>query len=218
MANIITTSDWSGALSRAVGALREGDPVAIPTETVYGLAADATNGEAVAKVFSMKGRPSFNPLICHVDGMVMAEEFGLMNELAQRLANAFWPGPLTIVVPLHSRSKAHELVTANLGTIALRCPAGFSRKIISALGRPLAAPSANRSGRISPTIAAHVRDEYVDEDLLIVDGGPCEIGLESTIIKVDGEHLTLLRHGAITADAIQQAIGIVEISNDLISF
>ncbi len=198
-----------GDLGRAVAALREGKPVAIPTETVYGLAGDATNGEAVARIFEMKGRPSFNPLICHVDGLVMAGEFGLMNDLAARLAAEFWPGPLTIVVPTRPRSGLSELVTAGLGTVGLRCPRGLARQIISALGRPLAAPSANRSGRISPTTADHVAREYEGEELLIVDGGACEVGLESTIIKVIDDEITLLRPGAITAEDLEAATGIV---------
>jgi L-threonylcarbamoyladenylate synthase len=204
MAYILSTNERAEALSQTVAALRNGETVAIPTETVYGLAADATNGLAVAKIFAQKDRPSFNPLICHVDGMVMAEENGLMNDLASRLAKAFWPGPLTLVVPLHSHSKLHDLVTAGLGTVGLRCPKGFSRQIISAFGRPLAAPSANRSGRISPTTAAHVANEYPNEPLLIVDDGPCEVGLESTIVKVDGDHLTLLRPGAISIEALEE--------------
>ncbi len=203
MANSVSTNDWSDSLNKAVAALQSGAPVAIPTETVYGLAADATNGEAVAKIFAMKGRPNFNPLICHVDGQIMAEEYGLMNDLASRLAAAFWPGPLTIIVPLQSDSKLHDLVTAGLGSVGLRCPKGFSRQIISALGKPLAAPSANKSGKISPTQAAHVLEEYHDEELLIVDDGPCEVGLESTIVKIDGNHVTLLRSGAVSVEAIE---------------
>lgn len=195
-------------LGEAVAELRRGEPVAIPTETVYGLAADATNGEAVARVFQMKGRPSFNPLICHVDGLVMAHELGLLETPALALTQAFWPGPLTIVVPSREEGGLSDLVTAGLGTVGLRCPAGFAREIISALGRPVAAPSANRSGRISPTTAQHVADEYEDEDLLIIDGGACPVGVESTIVKVTGNKLTLLRPGAITAEELETVTGI----------
>lgn len=204
MANSVSTANWSQTLSMAVATLRDGETVVIPTETVYGLAADATNGEAVAKIFAMKGRPSFNPLICHVDGQIMAETYGLMNDMASRLAASFWPGPLTIVVPLNANSKIHDLVTAGLGSVGLRCPTGFSREIISALGKPLAAPSANKSGKISPTLAAHVIEEYEGEDLLVIDGGPCVVGLESTIVKVDGENLTLLRSGSVTSEELEE--------------
>lgn len=192
-------------LGEAVAELRRGKPVAIPTETVYGLAADATNGEAVARIFQMKGRPGFNPLICHVDGLVMAHGIGLLEAPALALAQAFWPGPLTIVVPARTESGLSDLVTAGLATVGLRCPAGFAREIISALGRPLAAPSANRSGRISPTTADHVAAEYEGRDLLIIDGGACPVGLESTIVKVTDNTLTLLRPGAITAEEIEAA-------------
>ncbi|MGB7337174.1 MAG: L-threonylcarbamoyladenylate synthase [Salaquimonas sp.] len=207
MTQTVSTKQSANALSEAVSVLRAGLPVAIPTETVYGLAADATNGAAVARIFSMKGRPSFNPLICHVDGQVMAEEYGLMNRLASRLAAKFWPGPLTIVVPLHSQSLLHDLVTAGLGTVGLRCPKGFSRQIISAFGRPLAAPSANKSGRISTTTAEHVAAEYGAEELLIIDDGPCPVGLESTIVKIDGDHVTLLRSGAVGVAEIEAISG-----------
>ncbi len=207
MTRIISTNDWPQALSAGVAELRHGKLIAIPTETVYGLAADATNGEAVAEIFALKGRPSFNPLICHVDGMVMAEEYGLMNEFAHRLAKAFWPGPLTLVVPLVENSNLHDLVTAGLGTVGLRCPQGLARQIISALGKPVAAPSANRSGKISPTSADHVAKEFAGSDLLIIDGGPSAVGLESTIVKIDGDKLTLLRSGAVTREEIETVSG-----------
>jgi len=202
-------SDRSTALNAAVADLRAGLPVAIPTETVYGLAADATDGKAVARVFQLKGRPEFNPLICHVDGLVMAHEFGLMNDVAIQLAMQFWPGPLTLVVPLKSDTLLNDLVTAGLGTIGLRCPKGLARDIISALGKPLAAPSANKSGRVSPTTARHVADEYDAEALTIIDGGPCPVGLESTIVKVLEGKIVLLRHGAISAQEIEAVTGIL---------
>ncbi len=208
MPTIVAVKSADNPLGRAVRDLRAGKPVAIPTETVYGLAADATNGEAVARVFAMKGRPSFNPLICHVDGLVMAHEVGLIEPAALELANAFWPGPLTMVVPARRESGLSELVTAGLGTVGLRCPAGFARDIISALGRPLAAPSANRSGRISPTSAGHVAGEYEGEELLVIDGGPCPVGVESTIVKITGNTITLLRPGAVTAGEIEAVTGI----------
>jgi L-threonylcarbamoyladenylate synthase len=209
MPAIFSATYRSDALNAAVADLRAGKPVAIPTETVYGLAADATNGEAVARIYQMKGRPQFNPLICHVDGLVMAQEYGLLNDLAIRLASELWPGPLTIVVPARRGTPLSELVTAGLATVGLRCPKGLARQIISAFGKPLAAPSANRSGRVSPTTAAHVAEEYDDATLTIIDGGPCEVGLESTIVKVLEGRIVLLRHGAITAEEIETVTGIV---------
>jgi L-threonylcarbamoyladenylate synthase len=212
MTEIVQTSNWSDALSRAVRALARGELVAIPTETVYGLAADAKNGEAVARIFQTKGRPEFNPLICHVDGMVMAEQYGILPEAAHRLAARFWPGPLTLVVTARKDSGLSGLVTAGLDTVGLRCPKGIAREIISALGRPLAAPSANRSGRISPTSAEHVAAEFSksgnENPLLVVDGGPCPVGLESTIVKISGDRLTLLRPGAIGVAEIEEASGL----------
>ena len=207
MPEIISANHSTDALNRAIARLRAGELVAIPTETVYGLAADATNGEAVAKIFATKQRPSFNPLICHVDGVVMAQEYGKFGTVAERLANTFWPGPLTLVVPVRADSGIHDLVTAGLGSVGLRCPRGFSRQVISAFGRPLAAPSANRSGRISPTTAQHVAEEFSGEDLLILDAGACEAGLESTIVKIDGNRLYLLRPGVITAEEIAEVAG-----------
>lgn len=208
MIKIVSAINKENATKEAISELAKGNTVAIPTETVYGLAADATNGTAIAKIFQQKNRPSFNPLICHVDGLKMAEQFGEMNDVAKRLINAFWPGPLTLVVPLAENSKAHELVTAGLGTIGLRCPNGLSREIISKFGKPLAAPSANRSGRISPTSAGHVASEFENLDLLIIDDGPCSVGLESTILKIDGQVLTLLRSGGVSKEQIEEVSGL----------
>jgi L-threonylcarbamoyladenylate synthase len=208
MPTIISAQNEGAAISAAVARLREGRAVAIPTETVYGLAADATDGEAVASIFQLKGRPSFNPLICHVDGLLMADELGKLSPVARRLATQFWPGPLTLVVPCRQDSGVHDLVTAGLGTVGLRCPKGIARQIISALGRPLAAPSANRSGRISPTTAKHVAEEFADTDLLIIDQGSSPVGVESTIVRVDGEMLTQLRPGAITSAEIEAVAGV----------
>ncbi|MCB1423291.1 MAG: threonylcarbamoyl-AMP synthase [Nitratireductor sp.] len=207
MPEIIIANHSTDALNRAIGKLRAGELVAIPTETVYGLAADATSGEAVAKIFATKQRPSFNPLICHVDGVVMAQQYGKFDMIAERLANTFWPGPLTLILPLVPESGIHDLVTAGLDSIGLRCPRGFSRQVISAFGRPLAAPSANRSGRISPTTAQHVAADFAGTDLLILDAGACEAGLESTIVKIDGNRLILLRPGVITAEEIADVAG-----------
>ncbi|MEM7462795.1 MAG: L-threonylcarbamoyladenylate synthase [Pseudomonadota bacterium] len=204
----VTADNWAIAVDEAVNALAAGNYVAIPTETVYGLAADATNGTAVAKIFELKNRPHFNPLICHVSDLDMAERYGLLNQTCRVLAEKFWPGPLTIVIPVNPSGGVHELVIAGLETIGLRCPSGISRRIIEGFGKPLAAPSANKSGRISPTTAQHVADEFHDQDLLIVDGGACEVGIESTIVKVEADRLVLLRPGAITAEEIQLVTGL----------
>lgn len=204
MTKIVSANNKQYAIEEAISQLAKGNAVAIPTETVYGLAADATNGVSIAKIFQLKNRPSFNPLICHVDGIEMAAEFGKINTVAKKLMDAFWPGPLTLVLPIAETSKAHDLVTAGLGSIGLRCPNGISSEIITKFGKPLAAPSANRSGRISPTSATHVEGEFTNSDLLIVDDGPCSVGLESTILKIDGDVLTLLRTGGISKQQIEQ--------------
>ncbi|PSJ61468.1 threonylcarbamoyl-AMP synthase [Mesorhizobium soli] len=195
------------AMERALALLAAGEVVAIPTETVYGLAGDATNGQAVARIFETKGRPHFNPLIAHVASMAMAETIAEFDPLSRRLAEAFWPGPLTLVLPHRAGSNIHPLVTAGLDTIALRMPRGFGSDLIAALGRPLAAPSANSSGKISGTTA-----EAVDADLggrikLVVDGGATQVGLESTIVKAEDGELRLLRPGGISAEEIEAVAG-----------
>ena len=194
-----------GDLTPAIEALERGELVAMPTETVYGLAGDATNGMAVARIYEMKGRPQFNPLIAHVGSLSMARRHGVFGDTAERLATAFWPGPLTLVLAKQPDSAVHDLATAGLATIALRMPRGPAREIIASFGRPIAAPSANRSGRVSPTSAQHVAEEFGDSDLLILDNGPCPVGLESTIVKVLPDSLVLLRPGAIT-DAEMSAV------------
>lgn len=195
------------ALREARAALLAGEVVAIPTETVYGLAADATNGQAVARIFESKQRPSFNPLICHVTGIAMAERFASFDPLSRKLADAFWPGALTLVLPLRDDHAIHPLVTAGLDTVAVRAPQGFGAELIAAVGRPLAAPSANRSGRISPTTAQAVADSLGDAIPLVIDGGPTAVGVESTIVKVDGETVLLLRPGGVAAEEIEAVVG-----------
>ena len=195
------------AAERALALLEAGEVVAIPTETVYGLAGDAANGTAVARIFEAKGRPRFNPLIAHVCDLAMAERIGVFDPLSRRLAEKFWPGPLTLVVPLRPGADIHPLVTAGLETIALRMPRGFGAELIARFGRPLAAPSANASGRISPTSAAAVAASLGDRIKLVVDGGATTVGLESTIVKVEGGHVRLLRPGGVTADDIEAATG-----------
>nr|WP_223478444.1 L-threonylcarbamoyladenylate synthase [Oricola indica] len=195
------------ALREARAALLAGEVVAIPTETVYGLAADATNGPAVARIFESKQRPSFNPLICHVTGIAMAKRFASFDPLSRKLADAFWPGALTLVLPLRDDHAIHPLVTAGLDTVAVRAPQGFGAELIAAVGRPLAAPSANRSGRISPTTAQAVADSLGDAIPLVIDGGPTAVGVESTIVKVDGETVRLLRPGGVAAEEIEAVVG-----------
>ena len=195
-------------VERAASFIIAGDLVAIPTETVYGLAADATNDRAVAKIFEAKGRPSFNPLIVHVADLDMARRYADFPPLAEKLARAFWPGPLTLVLPRKKDCGLSLLVSAGLETVALRAPKSLiARQIIEKSGRPLAAPSANRSGSISPTQAEHVRDSLGRRVRLIFDGGACSVGIESTIIKVDGDRAVLLRPGGLPRADIERIVG-----------
>jgi L-threonylcarbamoyladenylate synthase len=204
LATILKTDDR--AVRTAASALAEGKLVAIPTETVYGLAADATNGDAVAGIFEAKGRPHFNPLICHVSDIDMAERYAVIDPLSRRLMQAFWPGPLTLVLPLKHDTAIHPLVAAGLDTIALRMPRGVAGSIIAALGHPLAAPSANTSGQISGTSAEAVNEDLGARISFILDAGPSEVGLESTIVKVDGTRVALLRPGGLAAEDIESVI------------
>lgn len=191
------------AIAEAARLIRAGWPVAAPTETVYGLAADATSGEAVARIYAAKGRPSCNPLIVHVDSLEGAEHLARFDERARALARTFWPGPLTLVLPRREGSGLAGAVSAGLPTVALRMPANETmRALIAAAGRPLAAPSANRSGGISPTTAAHVRSSLGGQVPLILDAGPTERGLESTIVAVEPAGLRLLRPGPIPRERL----------------
>ena len=186
------------SLAQAAALIRAGQPVAVPTETVYGLAADATNGEAVARIYAAKGRPSFNPLIVHVPDLAAAEALGEFNKSAHELATRYWPGPLTLVVPMRGDAPIASLATAGLPTVALRVPAHPAMQaLLKATGRPLAAPSANASGRISPTRAEHVLASLGGRIPLILDAGATERGIESTIVAASGEQLRLLRPGPI---------------------
>ncbi len=195
-------------IKRAAEAILAGELVAMPTETVYGLAADATNERAVARIFEAKGRPSFNPLIVHVADVAMARRLVELPPLAGKLAAAFWPGPLTLVLPRKAASGVSLLASAGLDTIGVRAPdSPVAQALIRTSGRPLAAPSANRSGSISPTRAEHVRESLGDRDLLILDGGSCAVGIESTIVKVVGERLILLRPGGLPRDTIEKIAG-----------
>lgn len=195
------------ALEAAVAALSHGEPVAIPTETVYGLAGDATNAYAISNIYEKKGRPRFNPLICHMSDLAMAEQYGEFDALSRKLALAFWPGPLTLIVPLKPGSEIHPLATAGLSTVGIRVPAGFAGKLIARFGKPLAAPSANTSGRISPTSAMDVEDDLGQKLRVILDGGPTRVGVESTIVKSDEAGLHLLRPGGLSVEDIERVAG-----------
>jgi L-threonylcarbamoyladenylate synthase len=193
-----------------------GEPVAVATETVYGLAADATNAEAIARIYEAKGRPGFNPLIVHVPDLAAAERLGAFDDAARALAKAHWPGPLTLVVPLREDSGIAGLVTAGLPTIGLRVPSHPAmRALLRAAGRPLAAPSANASGSISPTRAEHVVKSLGGRIALILDAGPTERGLESTIVAATGGPLRLLRPGPIELQAIAASSSTVEAPGQL---
>jgi L-threonylcarbamoyladenylate synthase len=182
--------------------------VACPTETVYGLGANALDATAIAKVFAAKERPRFNPLIVHVLGLEQAETYAAVNDTARKLIRAFWPGPLSLVLPRKKGCAIADLVSAGLDTIALRAPSNrIARALLEAVKLPIAAPSANRSGRISPTTAAHVEAELGRVPAMILDGGPCALGLESTVIGVDGDNVTLLRLGALPREKIETMLG-----------
>ena len=197
------------AVMLAADALERGRLVAIPTETVYGLAADASDPRAVARVFAAKGRPSFNPLISHVASPAMAREEGELDERAVTLIDAFWPGPLTIVVPVAPTGRTSELARAGLATIGLRMPSHpLAQTLLERFGGPISAPSANPSGRLSPTRAMDVATELGDAVAVILDGGECPAGIESTIVSVlPGEPVRLLRPGAIGRGDIEALIG-----------
>lgn len=196
------------AIAAATDLLRGGQIVAIPTETVYGLAADASNADAVAKIYAAKGRPDFNPLIVHVPDKEAAEKLAVFDELADRLAAAFWPGAVTLVLALREGALVAKAVTAGLPTIAIRCPAHpVMHAVLARSGLNLAAPSANKSGGISPTRAEHVLASLGEAVPLILDGGPCANGLESTIVAVRGNGWQILRPGPVTEDQIAAIAG-----------
>ena len=175
----------ASAIARAAQLLREGELIAFPTETVYGLGGDATSEAAVARIFAAKGRPRFNPLIVHVPGLAEAEPLAVFNERARDAARHFWPGPLSLVLPRRKTGGLSLLASAGLDTVALRAPAHpVAQQLLRAAGIPIAAPSANRSGRVSPTLAAHVAAELGARVALILDGGACPVGLESTILDL----------------------------------
>lgn len=197
-----------GNIAIAAGKLRSGGLVAFPTETVYGLGADATNGEAVARIYEAKGRPRFNPLIVHVRDIAAARKIAALTPMAEHLAAAFWPGPLTLVLARRPETRISELVTAGLDTVAIRVPDHpLAQALIAASDLPLAAPSANRSGHVTATTARHVIDDLEDAVEIVLDGGATTHGLESTILDVTGDIVRLLRPGAVPAETIEAVIG-----------
>jgi L-threonylcarbamoyladenylate synthase len=197
------------AIARAGGLVGEGWPVAVPTETVYGLAADARNAEAVARIYAAKGRPDFNPLIVHVSDLAAAEGLGVFGEVERMLAARFWPGPLTIVVPRTADCPVASIATAGLGTIALRVPRHRAMQaLLAESGAPLAAPSANASGKVSPTKADHVLASLDGRVALVIDDGPTAAGVESTIVRVKDGAVEMLRPGPVTAEMLRDATGL----------
>lgn len=205
-------------ITAACDIIAAGGCVAVPTETVYGLAADATNADGVASIFTAKGRPSFNPLIVHVADIDMARQWVEFGPLAETLATQFWPGALTIVLPRRDNAAGRSIadaVTAGLPTLAVRCPAHpVMRALIHAVGQPLAAPSANRSGTVSPTCAAHVISSLGGRIPMVIDGGQCAQGIESTIVAPGADAITMLRPGQITAEQLHAATGMPVIAHD----
>ena len=196
------------SIAEAAERLRRGGLVAFPTETVYGLGADAGNGRAVAALYAAKGRPRFNPLIVHVADAAAAARYAAFTETANRLAEAFWPGGLTLVLPKAAAGGIAELTTAGLDTVALRAPDHpVARALLAAADVPVAAPSANRSGHVSPTTAAHVAEDLGDRVDVILDGGPTAIGIESTVVDASGVVPTLLRPGAVPRAEIEAVLG-----------
>ena len=209
MAGISTetlAADGTG-IAHATDLLRQGALVAFPTETVYGLGADAGDDRAVARIYEAKGRPSFNPLIVHLADRGAVERLVHWSDAAEAVANAFWPGPLTLVLPLRDGAGVSRLVTAGMDTLAVRMPAApVAQGLLRAFGGPVAAPSANRSGQISPTRAEHVTADLSGRIEAVLDGGPCPVGVESTILGLAGQP-TLLRPGGITREALEEVLG-----------
>ena len=197
-------------IARAAEAIRSGLLVAFPTETVYGLGADATNETAVARIFKTKGRPRFNPLISHVADVEAAFQIGVFSRSARVVAESFWPGPITLVVERAAKCPVAWLTSAGLERIALRVPAHpLAHELLQRAGRPVGAPSANLSGRVSPTRAGHVASELGDAVAMILDGGACEIGLESTVLDLSGDTPLLLRPGAVTREDLEEVTGLL---------
>mgnify|MGYP006277677445 CR=1 FL=1 len=196
------------SLAQAVERLRNGDLAAFPTATIYGRAADATRDEAVARIFAAKQRPQFNPLIAHVADSDAAAQYATIDDRAISLMEVYWPGPLTLVLPRRAGGGLSDLACAGLATVALRCPAHpVAQALLSAFDRPVAAPSANRSGRLSPTTPVHVAESLSDTEVLILAGGKTAVGLESTILDLSGEVPALLRPGSVTLEDLTAVVG-----------
>lgn len=205
-ATIVTANDQS--IAAAADEIKRGGLVAFPTETVYGLGGDATNPDAIARIFATKTRPRFNPLIVHVSDLEQAEHLGMFNDVSRRLAQKFWPGALTMVLQKRDGSSICDLATAGLETIAIRVPNHkVAHRLLTSVNRPLAAPSANRSGSVSPTEADHVAHDFVDHPITIIDGGATSLGLESTVVAVNDDRVSLLRPGAIPRELIESVLG-----------
>lgn len=193
----------------AVDALNAGELVVLPTETVYGIGADARNSEAVARIYAAKGRPSYNPLIIHVASAEIAGRYVIFDDTAKKLAKAFWPGPFTLVLPLNPSGGLSPAVSAGLDTVAVRVPAHpVAQALLQMFDGPISAPSANRSGRISPTTASHAADELGDRVAMILDGGPCDEGVESTIVALCDGYVDILRPGSVTPEEIARVAGL----------
>ena len=200
-------------IARAARILESGGLVAVPTETVYGLAARADSAEAVARIYAAKGRPDFNPLIVHVRGLEQAAQYAEFSLMARALAEAHWPGPLTLVLPRRKEAPVSDLVTAGLPSLAIRVPDHpVALQLLYAVGRPVAAPSANRSGKVSPTTAEHVEAEFGNRLAMILDGGPTRVGLESTVLDLTGERAVLLRPGGITRETLEASLGEIDVA------
>lgn len=203
-----TLSDTPRGLRAAAALLAAGELVAFPTETVYGLGADARRDRAVARIFAAKDRPAFNPLIVHVPDLASAERLAEFDAQSRALAGAFWPGPLTLVLPRRADAEISDLAAAGLPTVAVRAPAHpLAQRLLAAFGGPLAAPSANPSGRVSPTTAGHVRDGLGGRIAAVLDGGACPVGVESTILGFEEGSPVLLRPGGLPAEALEAALG-----------
>lgn len=205
-------------IRKAAERLKEGGLVALPTETVYGLGADATNDRAVASIFAAKGRPVFNPVIVHFSNKEQAAESVVFNDKASHLAELFWPGPLTLILPRQADAKISLLCSAGLPTLAVRCPAHpVARQLIKALGRPIAAPSANASGTLSPTTPQHVLNSLGENAGMILAGGKASVGVESTVVDMTGDIPVLLRPGAVTLEDLQQHLGEVLVETEAVN-
>lgn len=210
---VLAASD--DAIAKAAQVLRDGGLVALPTETVYGLGGDATNDHAVAAIFAAKNRPTFNPLISHVHDLAAAEKLAVLDDRARALAARFWPGPLTMVLPRRADGEAISLLaSAGLDSVAIRMPAHpVALALLKAFGRPVAAPSANPSGGVSPTTAGHVADGLTGKVDVILDGGPCRVGVESTVLDLTTATPTLLRPGGITLEQLRAELGAVAVAD-----